>query len=67
MASEFRAPEQGLCFPEYPGEAVLRPGSSVMSAHIWRDGRLLGFDGVEWLTWLVSVAVIGVLALAVTI
>ena len=30
-----------------------------MSAHIWRDGRLLGFDGVEWLTWLVAVAVIG--------
>ena len=39
----------------------------VMSAHIWRDGRLFGFDGVEWLTWLIAVAVIGVLALAVTI
>jgi hypothetical protein len=38
-----------------------------MSAHIWRDGRLLGFDGVEWLAWLIAVAVIGVLALAVTI
>jgi hypothetical protein len=38
-----------------------------MSAHIWRDGRLLGFNGGEWLTWLIAVAVIGVLALAVTI
>jgi hypothetical protein len=36
-----------------------------MSAHIWREGRLLGFDRVEWLIWLVAVAVIGVLALAV--
>ena len=34
-----------------------------MPAH----NRLFGFDGVEWLTWLVAVAVIGVLALAVTI
>jgi hypothetical protein len=39
----------------------------VMFAHMWRDGRLFGFDRVEWLTWLIAVAVIGVLALAVTI
>ena len=38
-----------------------------MSAHIWRDGRLFGFNGAEWLTWLIAVAVIGVLALEVTI
>ena len=38
-----------------------------MSAHIWRDGRLFGFDRVEWLTWLVAITVLGVLALAVTI
>ena len=49
------------------GEAVGGQGVSVMSAHIWRDGRLFGFNGVEWLTWLIAVAVIGVFALAVTI
>ena len=62
-------PESGaqqLCFPECPGEA-LEARERVMSAHIWRDGRLFGFDGVEWLTWLIAVAAIGVLALAVTI
>jgi hypothetical protein len=37
-----------------------------MSAHDSRDGRVFGFDGVEWLTWLIAVAVIGVLAFAVT-
>jgi hypothetical protein len=26
-----------------------------MSEFVWRDGRFLGFDSVEWLVWLVAV------------
>jgi hypothetical protein len=36
-----------------------------MFAHLWRDGRLLGFDRVEWLAWLLAVAMIGLLTLVV--
>lgn len=66
MASQLLTPVQACASQRSPGEA-LEARERVMSAHIWRDGRLFGFDGVEWLTWLIAVAVIGVLALAVTI
>lgn len=35
-----------------------------MSVYIWQDGRLLGFDSVEWLTWVVAVTALAVLTLA---
>ena len=67
MASEFPSACGGLCFPEYALVKPLEARERAMSAHIWRDGRLFGFDRVEWLTWLVAITVLGVLALAVTI
>jgi hypothetical protein len=35
-----------------------------MSAYVWQDGRLLGFDGVEWMTWVAAVTGIALLTLA---
>jgi hypothetical protein len=34
-----------------------------MSAYIWRDGRLLGFDTFEWMTWLAAVSGLALLTL----
>jgi len=35
-----------------------------MPESIWREGRLLGFDRVEWLTW---IAAIGILTLLIVV
>jgi len=35
-----------------------------MSAHISRDRRVLGFDHVEWMMMLASIAVLVIVALA---
>jgi hypothetical protein len=40
-------------------------GSGIMSAYVWQDGRLLGFDAVEWMTWLAAVTGIALLTLAI--
>jgi hypothetical protein len=37
-----------------------------MSAYVWQDGRLLGFDAVEWVTWLAAVAGLALLTLTAT-
>ena len=37
----------------------------IMSAYVWQDGRLLGFDAVEWVTWLAAVAGLALLTLAI--
>jgi hypothetical protein len=42
-----------------------RSGSGIMSAYVWQDGRLLGFDAVEWMTWLAAVTGIALLTLAI--
>jgi hypothetical protein len=36
-----------------------------MSAYVWQDGRLLGFDGVEWMTWLAAVTGLALLTLVI--
>ena len=58
---------RGFVLPRVALVKPLEARERVMSAHFWRDGRLFGFDRVEWLTWLVAITVLGVLALAVTI
>jgi hypothetical protein len=36
----------------------------IMRGYIWNDGRVLGFDAVEWLTWVAAVGVLGLMTLA---
>jgi hypothetical protein len=36
-----------------------------MSAYVWQDGRLLGFDAIEWTMWLTAVTGIALLTLAI--
>jgi hypothetical protein len=36
-----------------------------MSAYFWQDGRLLGFDRFEWLTWVVAVSGLALLTLSI--
>jgi hypothetical protein len=35
-----------------------------MRAYLWQDGRVLGFDAVEWFTWLAAVNVMALITLA---
>ena len=37
----------------------------IMSAYVWQDGRLLGFDAFEWVTWFTAVAGLALLTLAI--
>jgi hypothetical protein len=34
-----------------------------MRAFMWQDGRVFGFDSVEWLSWLVAINVAAMLTL----
>jgi hypothetical protein len=36
-----------------------------MSAYFWQDGRLLGFDHIEWLTWVAAVSGLALLTLSI--
>jgi len=36
-----------------------------MRAYLCKDGRVLGFDAVEWLTWFAAVNVVALIALAI--
>src|ERR1700694_1860657 len=40
-------------------------GSGIMSAYVWQDGRLLGFDAVEWMTWVAAVTGLALLTLPI--
>ena len=40
-------------------------GNSFMRAYLCKDGRVLGFDAVEWLTWFAAVNVVALIALAI--
>jgi hypothetical protein len=35
-----------------------------MRAYLWQDGRVLGFDAVEWFAWLAAVNVMALITLA---
>lgn len=35
-----------------------------MRAYIWQDGRVLGFDAVEWLAWFAAVNLLALFTLA---
>ena len=58
----------GRFFPEESAETLRwnpSSGAEIMSAYVWQDGRLLGFDAVEWMTWLAAVTWIALLTLAI--
>jgi hypothetical protein len=58
----------GRFFPEESAETLRwnpPSGAEIMSAYVWQDGRLLGFDAVEWMTWLAAVTGIALLTLAI--
>jgi hypothetical protein len=44
-------------------EARRRRNQGVMRAFMWQDGRVFGFDSVEWLSWLVAINVAAMLTL----
>lgn len=41
------------------------PRNGFMRAFICKDGRVLGFDAVEWLTWFAAVNVVALITLVI--
>lgn len=36
-----------------------------MRTYIWQDGRVLGFDAVEWLAWVAALNVLALITLVI--
>jgi hypothetical protein len=46
------------------GRVDEKSGGKFMRAYLWQDGRVLGFDAVEWFTWLAAVNLMALITLA---
>jgi hypothetical protein len=40
-------------------------GDGFMRTYIWQDGRVLGFDAVEWLAWIAALNVLALITLVI--
>ncbi len=47
------------------GHLPVSRGMAFLRGYIWNDGRVLGFDAVEWLTWLAALSVVALMTLAI--
>jgi len=53
-----------LIFDDRVGRGLLF-GDGFMRTYIWQDGRVLGFDAVEWLAWIAALNVLALITLVI--
>jgi hypothetical protein len=60
----FRGGNRMLIFDDRVGRGLLF-GDGFMRTYLWQDGRVLGFDAVEWLAWIAALNVLALITLVI--